>query len=74
MERGFIIVGLILTLVATVFLFLGSKHPPWNMQSIGGKTDKELTFFKQRKNYTSIGFVLLFLGFLLQLIGVIIQR
>jgi hypothetical protein len=69
--KNVVIAGLILTLIATVFLFIGSKHIPWKMQTIGGTSDKEKTFYKSRQTYTAIGFGLLFFGFLLQLLAVI---
>lgn len=74
MSKSLIIIGLILSLVATVFLFLGSRHLPWDMQSIGGGTDKEIAFYISRQREVAVGFVLLFFGFLLQLIGVIKQK
>lgn len=61
MIKGLIIAGLTSTLIATIFLYLGSKHLPWNMQTIGGKSDKEIRFYDVRQRYTKIGFGLLFL-------------
>lgn len=74
MGKTLIVVGLVFTLVATVFLYLGSKHLPWKMQSWKGETEKENRFFKTRNKDTTIGFILLFCGFLLQLIGVLTQN
>ncbi|MDD5495941.1 MAG: hypothetical protein PHP46_02425 [Candidatus Omnitrophica bacterium] len=68
--KTFAIVGLILTLIATVFLFVGSKHISWKMQTIGGQSEKEKDFYKSRQTYSAIGFGLLFFGFLLQLFAV----
>lgn len=70
MSKIFIAAGLLLNLLATGFLFLGSRHLPWDMQSIGGKTDKEKAFYDLCKKQTKIGFILLFLGFFFQLLGV----
>lgn len=69
--RTFAIAGLILTLIATLFLFVGSKHISWKMQTIGGQSDKEKDFYRSRQAYSAIGFGLLFFGFLLQLFAVI---
>jgi len=74
MGKSLVIAVLNLTLVATIFLYLGSKHLPWNIQTWKGKSDKEATFFKARHRDTTIGLSLLFFGFLLQLIGVITQN
>ncbi len=68
------IVGLILTLVATLFLLVSSKHLPWKMQTIGGISDKEKDFYRSRQTYSTIGFGLLFFGFLLQLLAVASSR
>ena len=73
MGKGLVIFGLILTLIATIFIYLGSRHSPWNMQTWDGSSDKENKFFKGREIERKIGFLLLFLGFSLQLIGVIIS-
>lgn len=72
MSKIYGIVGLILNLVATIFLCLGSRHLPWDKQSIGGKTEEELKFFKEREKESRIGFALLFFGFLLQLVSIIL--
>ena len=69
--RTFAIAGLILTLIATLFLFVGSKHISWKMQTIGWQSDKEKDFYRSRQTYSAIGFGLLFFGFLLQLFAVI---
>ena len=74
MVKIIIAIGLILTLVATIFLFLGSQHKPWEIQTIGGMSEKEKAFTIKKQTQTNIGFLLLFLGFLSQLIGVIIQK
>lgn len=74
MGKFLVIIGLVLSLVATVFLFLGSRHLPWGMQSIDGKTDKEIAFYISRQREVVVGFALLFFGFFLQLIGVIRQK
>ncbi len=66
-----VITGLILTLIATVLLFVGLKHLPWKAQTWNGSSGKEKSFFKSRQAYSTIGFGLLFFGFLLQLIGVV---
>lgn len=71
MWRALVIIGLILTLIATVFLYLGSKETPWGIQTWGGESDKEVAFEQIRRRNTTIGFALLFLGFLCQLIGYI---
>lgn len=68
--KTFAIAGLILTLIATLFLFIGSKHISWKMQTIGGQSDKEKDFYRARQTYSAIGFGLLFFGFLLQLFAV----
>jgi len=67
----FTIAGSILTLIATVFLYLGSKQVPWEIQTFKGQSEKEKDFRKKRQFYLRIGFCLLFLGFLLQLVAVV---
>lgn len=59
------------SLFLTLFLFVGSKHISWKMQTIGGQSEKEKDFYKSRQTYSTIGFGLLFFGFLLQLFAVI---
>ncbi len=71
MAKFFVMIGLIINLLATIFLYLGSKHLPWDMQSIGGKTDKEKAFHEIRGRQIKTGLILLFLGFLFQLIGAV---
>jgi len=68
------ILGLILTLIATIFLFLGSQHKSWVMQTWSGESDAEKAFTIKKQAQTNIGFLLLFLGFLSQLIGIIMQK
>jgi uncharacterized membrane protein len=68
------ILGLILTLIATIFLFLGSQHKSWGMQTWSGESDAEKAFTRKKQAQTNIGFLLLFLGFLSQLIGIIMQK
>ena len=66
-------VGLVMNLVATVFIYLGSKHLPWGMQSFKGETPQEKAFFALSARQTNIGLLLLFLGFLFQLFALILQ-
>lgn len=68
------ILGLILTLTATIFLFLGSQHRSWRLQTWNGESEAEKTVTKKKQAQTNIGFLLLFFGFLSQLIGIIIQK
>lgn len=72
MDKSLMILGLILTLIATVFLYLGSRHLPWGVRTWNGKSKKENTFVEARHKDTKVGFILLFFGFLLQLISVLI--
>ena len=74
MVKIIISVGLILTLIATIFLFLGSQHKSWGMQTWSGESEAEKAFTRKKQTQTNIGFLLLFLGFLAQLIGIIIQK
>jgi len=74
MIKILIIVGLILTLIATIFLFFGSQHQPWEMQTVDGVSEEEKAFVRKKQIQTNIGFSLLFVGFLTQLMGVIIQK
>jgi uncharacterized membrane protein len=66
-----VVAGLILNLIATVLLFLGSKETPWGVQTWDGESEGEKSFRRRRKLMTWAGFILLFIGFLLQLIGVL---
>jgi hypothetical protein len=71
MTKILMMTGLVMNLIATIFIYLGSKHLPWDKQSIGGKTDKEKTFYEVRGRQIKTGLLLLFLGFLFQLISAI---
>ena len=66
-----IIVGLVLNLIATILLFLGSRETPWGIQTWKGESEQEKSFRKKTIWAARIGFFFLFLGFLFQLIGVI---
>jgi len=68
-----VIVGLVLNLIATILLFLGSKETPWEVQTWKGESEPEKAFRKKRSWATRTGFFSLFFGFLLQLIGVILN-
>jgi len=74
MDKIIIVIGLIFTLIATIFLFLGSQHRPWGTQTWDGVSKEEKAFDRKKQIQTNIGFSLLFIGFLAQLIGVVIQR
>jgi hypothetical protein len=67
--KSLIVAGLILNLLAAIFLYDGSRGRPWEIQTWGGESEAELEFSRKRRRYSNIGFLLLFLGFLLQLIG-----
>ncbi|MEW6387899.1 MAG: hypothetical protein AB1491_10335 [Thermodesulfobacteriota bacterium] len=69
-----IITGLVCNLIATGFLFFGSKAVPWDIQTIGGESEEEKKFKRNRQRFATNGFVLLFVGFLLQLIGTLAGR
>ena len=69
MWRALVIIGLMFTLIATVFLYLGSRETPWGIRTWKEKSDKEAAFKQTQQRNTTIGFTLLFLGFLCQLIG-----
>jgi len=72
-SRFFIFLGLILNLFAAISLYYGSRETPWDIQTWSGESDKEKSFKSNRKLITSIGFIILFLGFLLQLIETLIN-
>lgn len=74
MDKSLVMIGLILTLTATIFLYLGSRHIPWGVRTMGGESKKEVTFIKACQRETRIGLGLLFFGFLFQLIGVMTQN
>lgn len=69
LRKVFIITGLSLNLIAAAFLFMGSKSVPWEIQTIGGQSPKEIKFKEIHQVYAKTGFGLLAAGFLLQLIG-----
>lgn len=71
MRKRLAITGLALSLVATIFLYLGSRKLPWEISSASGKTEREISFYNGRKIETTTGFVFLFGGFSLQLFGAI---
>lgn len=74
LKKTCLVIGLVLGLVAAVLLFEGSKGVPWEMQSFGGKTEKEIAFRKNRQSMTRWGFGFLGLSFIVQLIGVCLKE
>lgn len=73
MGKSLVMAGLTLTLTATIFLYLGSRRVPWDIQTMGGESKEEVIFIKVRQRELIIGLGLLFFGFLFQLIGVMTQ-
>lgn len=73
-KKTFLVIGLVLGLVAAVLLFEGSKGVPWEMQSLGGKTEKEIAFKKNRQSLNRCGFGFLVASFTVQLIGVCLKE
>ena len=63
--------GLLSGLLSAVCLYLGTLEMPWGKQSWSGKTPAEQAFRLQRRWWSVTGFVLLALGFALQLIALI---
>jgi len=72
MAKGLIIIGLILTMCATILLYLGSRDLPWELQTFEGASKLERSFYEARSREMMAGFILLFSGFLFQLIGTMI--
>jgi hypothetical protein len=68
---AWIITGLALNLMATALLFFGSQETPWEIQTWKSESEPEKAFRKKKRWITTIGFIFLFVGFLLQLIGAI---
>ena len=68
------ILGLILNLIATILLFLGSKAVPWDMQTLRGESEEEIEFIRNRDYRAKIGFFLLFIGFFLQLLDAVLKK
>jgi hypothetical protein len=67
--RILIIIGLVFSVIATIFLYLGSKGVPWENQTWNGKSNQEMAFKRKGYRCTIVGFAFLFIGFLCQLIG-----
>jgi hypothetical protein len=67
--KSLIVAGLILNLLSAIFLYDGSRARPWEIQTWKGESEAELDFLLKRRRNSNIGFLLLFIGFLLQLIG-----
>jgi hypothetical protein len=67
--KEIIVAGLTMNLLAAIFLYDGSKGIPWEIRSWKGESEAELAFSRKRRRNSNIGFLLLFIGFLLQLIG-----
>lgn len=72
MNSIFMVVGLGLNIFASIFLFFGSKGIDWNKQTWDGKSKEEIKFNKRQKCSAKTGFILLFFGFLLQLISIFV--
>ncbi|MFH0797605.1 MAG: hypothetical protein V2A65_11250 [Candidatus Omnitrophota bacterium] len=62
-------IGLFCALTATVLLYFGSQGVPWKNQTWDGNSKNEKKHCESRKNMSKTGFILLGIGFLLQLIG-----
>jgi len=63
--------GLLSGLLSAVCLYFGTLGMPWVTQSWSGNTPAEQTFQRQRRRWSVAGFVLLALGFALQLIALL---
>jgi hypothetical protein len=70
--KSLIVAGLIMNLLAAIFLYDGSKVIPWEIRTWKGESEAELDFSCKRRRNSNIGFLLLFFGFFLQLIGPLI--
>jgi hypothetical protein len=64
-------VGLLLAIVATICLYLGSKETPG---AIRGNPREETSYRRRRRGFTKIGCVLLGIAFALQLLALGLSR
>lgn len=69
MKAAISVIGLCFGLLAAVSLYYASIETPWKIQSIGGQTETERRFRRQRARWARIGFVLLGLAFFCQLVS-----
>jgi hypothetical protein len=69
MKAGLDIVGLVLAAISAYFLWRGSEESPWPIQSWAGQSEAEKMFRKRRSHFSTIGFAMLGMGFLLQLVS-----
>ncbi|OGZ23846.1 MAG: hypothetical protein A3A08_01665 [Candidatus Nealsonbacteria bacterium RIFCSPLOWO2_01_FULL_41_9] len=69
MTKALIGIGLFLSLIATILLYFGSQETPWSIQTWDGNGSKEIAFRYFREINANYSFLLMSIGFLLQLIG-----
>jgi hypothetical protein len=58
-----------LGVLSAVLLYLGSAETPWAIQSLGGETEPENAFRRNRRRQAAAGFVLLALAFVCQVVS-----
>ena len=63
--------GLLSGLLSAVCLYFGTFGMSWTMQSWSGESPAEQAFRRRRRRWSAAGFVLLALGFALQLIALV---
>lgn len=64
-------VGLALATISAYFLWRGSEEVPSEVRTVrgGGANEDERTFLRRRRRFSTAGFLLLGLGFALQLLS-----
>jgi hypothetical protein len=66
--------GLLSGLLSVVCLYMGTIGMPWTLQSWKGETPAEQRFQRKRRCWSVTGFVLLAVGFALQLAALLLQK
>ncbi len=67
-KRYLSIIALIIMVFSTLFFYFGSKSMPWELQTWGGDSIEEIEFREGSNRKARVGFILLSIGFSLQLI------
>ncbi len=63
------VAGLAAATVAAYCLWRGSEEVPWDMQTWNGKNEQERAFKRARRRWANVGFLLLGVGFGLQIVA-----
>ena len=73
MKTALNVIGLFFGVVAAVCMYYASIETPWGVQSWSGQTEAEQRFRRRRTWWARIGFILLGLAFVCQLVATLIH-